>query len=293
MYHVKLSVVVPCYNGGDTIGVQLEALAKQRWVEPWEVIVVDNKSTDRSMEIVELYRKQLANLRVVEAFARQGQPYAVNVGVSAAIGDSVAFCDADDEVASGWVPAMGEALSEHDFVACGIDTQKLNPPWIYHALGDHPQREGLPIINYPPYLPHAGGGYFGVRRSIFEAMGGFDESLPYLHDTDFCFRLQLAGVKLHFVPDAVSHRRYRHKLSGLFDQARHYAEYNVKLYKKYQMISHQRLPNPWKRHFYRWRRVFGRIWRVRRKEDCAKLMWNLGWQIGLLEGSIKHRVPPV
>ena len=118
-------LVIPCYNGADTLGVQLEALANQHWPEPWEVIVLDNRSTDGSRQIAERYKERLPKLRVVDASARQGQPFALNVGVEAATGEAVAFCDADDEVSSGWVAAMGEALSRHDFVACSVDIEKL------------------------------------------------------------------------------------------------------------------------------------------------------------------------
>ena len=188
---MKLSVVIPCYNGADTLGVQLEALANQHWPEPWEVIVLDNRSTDGSRQIAERYKERLPKLRVVDASARQGQPFALNVGVEAATGEAVAFCDADDEVSSGWVAAMGEALSRHDFVACSVDIEKLNPPWAVAARG-YPQRDGLQKAWYPPYLLHAGGGTLGVKRSLHAMVGGFDEALPYLHDTDFCFKLQLA-----------------------------------------------------------------------------------------------------
>ena len=124
---MKLSVIIPCLNAAGTIGAQLDALAVQQWDQPWEVIVADNGSTDRSLAIVERYRYKLPNLRVVDASARRGQPCALNTGAMAAKGDALAFCDADDEVAPGWLPAMGKALSKYDFVACRVDFKKLNP----------------------------------------------------------------------------------------------------------------------------------------------------------------------
>jgi len=290
---VKVSVIIPCYNAGDTIGVQLEALANQNWSEPWEVIVVNNRSTDQSMLIVEGFSDRLRNLRIVDASARQGQAYARNVGVAHALGETIAFCDADDEVASGWVSAIGEALCEHDFVACKIETEKLNPPWVFAALGMHQQREGLQMIWYPPYLNHAGGGTLGVKRSLHEAIGGFDETLSYLEDTDYCFRLQLAGVQLHFAPDAVIHIRLRDNLINIYRQAYHWAEYNVKVYKKYHLLTGEKVVQPWRRYLYNWKRLLWQIPRVRRKRNIAWLMRDLGWQVGLLLGSIKYGIHPV
>ncbi|MCY7392121.1 MAG: glycosyltransferase, partial [Leptolyngbyaceae cyanobacterium CAN_BIN12] len=63
---MKLSVILPCYNGAETIAVQLNALVQQQWSEDWEVIVVNNGSTDNSVEIVEEYRDRLP-LRIVNA----------------------------------------------------------------------------------------------------------------------------------------------------------------------------------------------------------------------------------
>jgi GT2 family glycosyltransferase len=64
-------------------------------------------------------------------------------------------------------------------------------------------------------------------------IGGFDETLPFLEDTDYVWKAQLAGAKFHFVPDAVMRVRYRETLSGIYRQKRNYAEYNVFLSKRY------------------------------------------------------------
>ncbi len=288
---MKLSVVIPCYNAADTIAEQLEALASQRWSEPWEVVVADNGCTDNSMEIVRQYQGRLPNLRIVDASARRGSPYALNTGVEAARGESLAFCDADDVVGDGWLPAIGQALSKYDFVACRFDTERLNPPWLQKSRSNY-QKEGLPKYRYPPYLSHSGGGGMGVKRDLHQAIGGFDESLPILHDTDYCWRLQLAGVELHFVPDAVIHVRYRKTFRGIYKQARGYAEYNVLLYKRYRPLGMPALS--WKRGARRWVRRWIRLLKrlpcLRSKGDLANWVWQIGWQVGRLQGSIKHRV---
>lgn len=284
---MKLSVIIPCYNAADTIATQLAALASQRWSEPWEVIVSDNGSTDELMAIVEQYREQLPNLRIVDASARRGQPYALNVGARAATGDALAFCDADDEVAPGWVAAMGEALSKYDFVAGRLETEKLNKSWVQKARRGL-QQDGLQAYKYPSYLPHAAGCSLGLKRSLYEAIGEFDESLPLLHDTDYCWRVQLAGTELHFVPNAVVHYRFRNTLSGVYRQARGYAEYNVLLYKRYRPLGMPELS--WKTGVKAWVRLLRRLSRIRSKEGLARWVWQSGWCMGRLQGSIKHRV---
>jgi glycosyltransferase involved in cell wall biosynthesis len=289
---MKLSVIIPCLNAAGTIATQLEALVNQHWSEPWEVIVADNGSTDGSLAIIERYKERLPNLRLTDASARLGQPYALNVGVQASHGESVAFCDADDEVGPGWVAAMGEALSQCDFVASRFETQKLNQSWVQETR-KFGQRHGLQKIWYPPYLPFAGGCGLGVKRAIHDLVGGFDESLPYLHDTDYCFKIQLAGVKLHFVPDAIIHIRLRDKFSAMFRQARLWAQYNVIVYKRYQPVSGMTFPDPWTRYGSEWKRWLRRLPKVRSRASLGACVWTLGWQIGRLQGSIKCRVHPV
>jgi glycosyltransferase involved in cell wall biosynthesis len=284
---MKLSVIIACYNGADTIATQLEALADQRWPERWEVIVVDNRSTDRSMAIVEGYRNRLPNLRIVDAWDRQGQAYALNVGVRNSTGEALLFCDADDQVAPGWLAAMGRALSEHDFVACRFDTDRLNAPWVAQSH-PNPQRDGLNRYRYPPYLPHAGGCGLGVRRSHHEAIGGFDESIPIVQDTDYCWRLQRAGIELHFVPDAVLYVRYRSTLRGLYRQARGYGMGNVLLYKRYRPLGMPPLAR--KDGVAAWRKLLWTLPRIRGKAAFARWTWDFAWRVGRLEGSIKYRV---
>ncbi len=284
---MKLSVVIPCYNAEDTLAEQLEALSGQRWDQPWEVLLADNRSTDRSREIAEGYRDRLPNLRIVEASARQGQPFALNVGAEAAQGASLAFCDADDVVGDGWVAAIGDALEDHDFVACRWDVTRLNTTAAQRSRGNA-QVGGLQPYTNPDFLPHAGGGTLGVRRALHLDVGGFDESLPALHDTDYCWRLQLRGVELHFVPDAVVHVRYRDTFGGVYRQARSYGAYNVLLYKRYRDRGMSAIN--WRRGLAGWIDVLkGTVFLYR---PSARLPWarRLGWSVGRLVGSLKHRV---
>jgi glycosyltransferase involved in cell wall biosynthesis len=290
---IKLTVVIPCLNGAGTIGAQLDALAGQEWDQPWEIVVADNGSTDESLQILERYKNKFPNLRVADASARRGQPYALNVGAKAARGEALAFCDADDEVGPGWLSAIGQALSKYDCVACRIDFKKLNPEWIKEIFQDHEQQhDGLIKAWYPPYLWHAGGGTLGIKKTLHLAIGGFDESLPYEHDTDYCFKVQLSGVEIHFVPDALIHVRCRHTLMGLFRQARHWAEYTVLLYKHYRSFEKGQL-RPWRNFVRQCKNLFLAIPQMHYKAGRALWVWKFGWQLGRLRGSLRHHVPPV
>jgi len=284
---MKLSVVIPCYNAEATLGEQLDALAEQRWDEPWEIVLADNRSTDGSLAIAESYASRLPNLRVVDASLRQGQPFALNVGAEAALGEAIAFCDADDVVGKGWVAAMGSALARHEFVACRTDVAKLNSRAVQKTRRNG-QADGVQAYTNPPFLPHAGGGTLGVRRALHLEVGGFDESLPTLHDTDYCWRLQERGVALTFVPEALAHIRYRDTARGIYRQAKSYGEYNVLLYRRYR--GRGMPPVDWRRGLRGWLTLAMGILFLYRPQARLTWMRRLGWQVGRLQGSLKHRV---
>ena len=289
-YPVDLSVVIPCMNGAGVIGDQLVALARQNWHRPWEVIVADNGSTDDTAVIVEKHKQHLPELRLVDASQRRGAAHARNTGVVAARGKAIAFCDADDQVGSGWLAAMGGALDRHQFVAARIDISKLNPPQIADIVRN-PQWDGLQRVDYPPHLNHASGATLGITREAHETVGGFDEELPYLEDTDYCFRLQLSGIDLHFLPEAVIHYRFKSRHQAMFNQARHWGQYNVLMYKRYR--QDMRLANPWKRHLSRWHALIRRAPSLLQEQNRLAWMKTLGTQVGVLQGAIRYRVPPI
>jgi glycosyltransferase involved in cell wall biosynthesis len=291
MDQMKLSVVIPCLNAAATLPEQLEALANQEsgqsWEGGWEVIVADNGSTDGSREVVERFRGRLPELRLVDASDRRGQAHARNVGAAAATGDAFLFVDADDVVAPGWLAAMGRVLARHGFVACRYDNEKLNPVWV-QKTHLNPQKDGLTSYDYPPYLPHAGGGGLGVRREVHEAVGGFDEEMPALEDTDYCWRIQRAGTPLVFVPEAVVYIRHRHDLRGVFRQGVSYGQHNVLIYKKYRPLGMPRLgvlPGA-----ARWAALLLRSPRLLTRDGRAPWLWQLGWRVGRIKGCFRYRV---
>jgi glycosyltransferase involved in cell wall biosynthesis len=283
----QLSVIIAAFNAAETIQHQLQALERQQWSQLWEVIVADNGSSDGTARVVQGYQGRLPRLCVVDASDKRGAAHSRNVGARAAQGTSLAFCDADDEVGEGWLPAIGGALERYEFVASRFDTEKLNPTWIRRSHGN-PQRDGLNQYTYPPFLPHAGGGGLAIRRSVFEALGGFDESLLRLQDTDLCWRVQLSGVPLHFVPEAVYHVRYRDSLAGLYRQAMIFAEYNVLLYKRYR--AHGMPPLSWRTSAAAWLGLIRRLLRIRSRGQLVAWTWQLAWRLGRVRGSLRYRV---
>ncbi len=291
VHTLKLSVIIPYFRAAETIEGQLAALARQRWSAPWEVIISDNESSESLVRITRPFRDRLPQLSIVDSADRRGAGHARNVGAEAARGELIAFCDADDEVGVGWLEAIGNALSQNEMVASHFDFSKLNPPWVAIAYGSA-QSKGLQNTWYPPYLPHAGGSGLGLKHSLHESVGGFDESLPALEDKDYCLRVQLSGVKLHFVADAIVHVRSPTGLRELFNQSRLWASYNVLLSKRYRTTA-AGIPHPWTDYGMEWARVLRGLPRLGSRMSRVQWVREFGWQVGITEGSVKHRVPPV
>lgn len=285
---IKLSVIIPCLNEFESISTQLESLARQNWNEPWEVIVSDNGSTDETLTIVEQYRSRLPNLVVVDASARRGASFARNMGIRAAQGELLAFCDADDEVAPDWVAAIAAAISKYGLVASRLDAEKLSEPAALRAKGNLRQRDGLIKYSYVDYLPHADTSGLGVRRSIHEEIGGFDETMLYCEDCDYCWRAQLSGTALHFAPEALVYKRHQSGSVNRYRQARNWGEYNVLLNKKFRPLGMPKVSF----------RVCAKIWwcllkrlrHIRSSIQRERWLWDLGYRLGHLKGSLKYRI---
>jgi glycosyltransferase involved in cell wall biosynthesis len=287
---VELSVVLSVRNGARTIGRQLEALTRQHWDGVWEVVVSDNGSTDGTRAIVESYRERFPNLRIVDSSARIGLPHSRNVGVAAAAGEAFAFCDDDDEVDDGWLAAMAEALARDEFVAGRLDHTRLNEPWAIDVRGN-PQTDVLPDWSFGLYLPFAFGCTIGISRSLHELVGGFDEAMvPSGEDMDYCWRLQLAGAELRFVPAAVTHMRLRHELPGIYRQARNYGVGNVLVYKKHRPLGMPPAAHPLATGLAKWLGLPKRFAVAWSKVRLAHAVWHLGLRTGMLRGSIERRV---
>jgi len=289
--HVKLSVIIAAYNAGPIIVQQLEALMLQVWSEPWELVVVNNRSTDNIVEIVNSFRGKIPNLRVINASEKAGAAYALNKGARESRGEWLAFCDADDVVSDGWVAAMSDALTEHELVSGPFEIGLLNT----HDLQKHrsnPQPTGIQEYLYPPYLQHAAGANLGVRRYVFDALGGFDETMLALQDTDFCWRAQLNGIKLVAVPDAVVHYRFRSDVTGLVKQAFSYAVYNVRIYKKFRAHGMPKLAikHGIKHSIASLIGLVLDVPQLARPETKAKWLWDAAWLTGRIYASIKYRV---
>lgn len=281
---MKLSVIIPCFNAAEFLAVQLEALATQQWSETWEVIIADNGSTDRSRAIAEQYIGHIPNLRIVDASTRRGAAHARNVGAASAQGEVLAFCDVDDEVAPGWVAAMGEALSDHEFVVGRIQYQKLNPS---ETVKNHqPWTNGVSNAKIPPYLPHGATCNLGVHRALHEHLGGFDENLMQFEDMDYCWRIHLANIQPYYAADAIVEYRLRQSLASRCRQSRLSGQYSILIYQKYRHLVAS--PISWVEDVRGLLTLLKRLPQIRRQKPRAGWMREFAWYLGRWQGWLRY-----
>ena len=234
----SVSVVLPVLDAAQSIVQQLGALAAQDYEGDWELIVVDNGSTDGSRELAAEQLAAQASGRIVDASGRRGASHARNAGARVARGEFLAFCDADDLVSLGWLRELADAARCGDLVAGRFDVERLNEP-VVRAWHD------APPLDHPlhglDFLPFASGGNCGLWAAVFWQLGGFDEELAAGEDIDLSWRAQLAGYRLAFAPDALVHQRFQHRLRALAAQHFLWGQVTPTLFRDFRAVG---MPRP-------------------------------------------------
>jgi glycosyltransferase involved in cell wall biosynthesis len=280
-----VSVLIPVRNGEAFIAEQLAALGRQTYPGRWELVVIDNGCTDRSLEIVERYRSQLPEVVIVNAADRTGLNYARGRGVSAARGDLLAFCDSDDVVSPGWLGAMVSASADADLIAGLLDGTELNNALTRGWRPAHPS--GALTVKHD-FLPHAPGGNCAVWRDVLEHVA-WDNSFAFgSSDIEFSWRVQLAGYRLGLAPDAVVHMRFRPALGAMLRQSYAYGKSDAQLYRRFR---HEGMGRRTRREAMRsWSRLLSTVPDLR--SEPARGLWLrlAARHSGRVVGSLRWRV---
>jgi GT2 family glycosyltransferase len=206
---VRLSVVIPNWNGREVIGECLEALRAQT-LEGLEVIVVDNGSSDGSVEFIREHHPEAVALPLPVNLGFAG---GVNVGINASNGQFIALLNNDTIAAADWAEELLAAM-EHADIAAALLLERDNPErsdsrgeflskWgLPYRYGHGKSIAGLQLDAYPPIFAASGGASI-YKREVFERIGVFDpQYFAYLEDVDIGFRARLAGYRIVLAPRA-------------------------------------------------------------------------------------------
>ncbi len=206
----KVTVIIPNYNGKRFMEDCMEALSAAQGC-PFELLMVDNGSTDGSVEYV---RERYPELKVIALDQNYGFSRAVNEGIRAAKTPYVILLNNDTKVKPGYVGALVRMMDRHPeaFSVSPKMIQMYHPDLIddagdqYTVLGWAFQRgvaHSVKRYKKPARVFSACGGAAIYRRAVFEQIGYFDEKhFAYLEDLDVGWRARLFGWQNLYCPQA-------------------------------------------------------------------------------------------
>ena len=281
---MDLSVIIPALNEEGRLGLQLDALLAQEWSGEWEIMVVDNGSTDGTAALVHGYAARSPRIRYLLAADVADQSFAANAGVGATTSDAVAFCDADDVVAEGWLEAMAKGLEIHDVVTGPNELDRLNPAALAASRGRSIED---PLGSFAGIFPLVRGNNYGVRRHVWSITGPLKQAYFPVADQEFSLRCWLHGVEVVGLPDAVVHYRYRDSARALWKQGFAYGSHRPLIAK---LLKEAGKPTPpkfsgWKS----WVMLIVRIPTLTTASGRFTWLWIAGNRLGQLVGSIRCR----
>lgn len=200
-----VSVIVPVYNGERTIRKCLDSIMRLKYPkDKLEVIVVDDKSTDRTVHIVKQYDVKLIQKE------HGGYPSTMNVGIKAAGGKIIVNVDSDTYIDEGWLNKILEEFkdSEVGIVGGHIAPAPTKSFWAKLIGYDSEYRQGQ-ALRESKYMDHMTTTCTAFRRELFDEIGFFNEKLRYGSDVDLTHRVLKTKWKMVVRRDAICHHDFK------------------------------------------------------------------------------------
>lgn len=178
----KVSIVLPSYNGERYIGESIQSICNQTYND-WELIIVDDCSTDNTLKIAKEFAEQDSRIRVVHNEKNRKLPASLNIGFSQVNGEYLTWTSDDNLYHVNAIEIMVKYLDEHTMVPLVRSQMELideNGNVIQESFDfDY---ESFPYANNI-------GACFMYRRSVLDCIGNYDESLFCVEDYDYWMRI--------------------------------------------------------------------------------------------------------
>ncbi|MGE0823751.1 MAG: glycosyltransferase [Candidatus Binatia bacterium] len=224
----KVSVVVCAYNAERTMEDCLISLEKLSYPN-YEVVVVNDGSTDRTQEICERF----GYIRLINQ-VNKGLSAARNVGIAAATGEIVAFTDSDCVADPDWLSYLVTTFVRSGRPAVG--GPNFPPPedtLVPSAVAVSPGGPTHVLVN-DEIAEHIPGCNMAFRKEVLEEISGFDPIFRAAgDDVDLCWRLQNQGYEIGFSPAAIVWHFRRNTVNAYLNQQRGYGKAEAQLYFKH------------------------------------------------------------
>lgn len=218
----KVSVIVCTYNGAQTLAACLQSLLQIDYPH-YEVVLVDDGSTDRTPEIIDQFRHDPRLVPVRQK--NMGLSYARNVGAHTATGEIFAYTDGDCMADPDWLYYLVGTLLSGPYA--GVGGPNISPPalnWVQACVSAAPGGPSHVLLT-DVIAEHIPGCNMAFHRWAFDLVGGFDpEYRKAGDDVDFCWRLQTAGQVIAFSASAIVWHYRRFTLQAFKRQQEGYGE---------------------------------------------------------------------
>ena len=210
-----VSFVVPVLNGRRLLRSCIDSILAQRDGRPFEIIAVDDGSTDGSLRLLEA-RQAAGQLTLLHAEGR-GAAAAINLGIRAATHPILCQIDQDVVLQSGWLDEVLPAFNDGDVAAAqGHYITRPGAGFWARAMGRDLEHRYSRIRG--PHVNHVCTGNTAYRASAVHQIGLLDEQLGYGYDNDLSYRLIARGYRLAFQRRAVSVHVWREGFAGYLRQ---------------------------------------------------------------------------
>lgn len=204
-----VSIIIPCYNNEKYVAYAIESALKQTW-QNIEVIVVDDGSTDRSINVINSFKNDVKIVQQVNS----GASAARNNGFKHAKGSYINYFDSDDLMCRHKIEKSLSAFDNNtDIIICdkiifSEKNENINKKWKYDIRYRKEIQKNRKkwngknlILSTLTYSITTNASL--IKRSVIESNGGFDERLSNQDDMEFYYRMAINGVRIKKIEDVM------------------------------------------------------------------------------------------
>lgn len=275
---IRIAAIMPIYNGRLWVEQALQSILAQT-VAPDEIILIDDGSTDDSMELVRAIAAGRNNIRILTQ-ENGGQSAARNLAISLCKSEWIALIDQDDIWYPNHLEVLIDSIHDHsglrlgwvysDFDDIDLDGRLVNRGYIGKTSVDNPKRDLMKVLAQGFIIQPSA---TLIRREAILEVGGFDERLSGYEDDDLFLRIFRADYDNTFIPHPTSQWRIHASSAGGTERA----EESLRIYSQKLLETY---PNDkWRGHYYRSDMIAPRfisVWlhmyiRAGRYQDRAKM----------------------